>query len=1204
MKTVRKNVIALTGVVMCLLLMNQGDRWTTALAQPTGLVAAYAFDEGAGTTTSDASGNSHNGTISNGTWTALGRFGAALQFNGASGGVTVSDAAALDLTGGMTLEAWVYPTSTVVGWRAVISKNTERYFLMAGSDNNRPVGGGTFTAGGTLNLRAPNVLPVNTWTHLAATYDGTNVRIFVNGVQAASQAQTGALTTSTGTLTIGYDAYGEVFAGRIDEVRVYNRALSGAEIQTDMISPVGIPGPPHLTITQPAAGAVISGTTVPVAYIASGDLTEVNHVHFTLDTLPEVMDLTLDGSYQFTNVATGPHVLNGYLVRADHSKIIGTDATPVNFSTTVPDTTPPTVSITAPAAGSTLSGVVTMAAVASDDVGVAGVQFKIDGGDAGAQDLTFPYSMPVNTATYLNGVHSITAVARDVAGNTTTSAPVSVTFSNTNPNDPAVIGQWAPSFSWPIVGLHAALLPTGKILTWSDTSATEVRLWNPATGTFASKPYSATNLFCSGQTFLADGRLLVVGGHLGVYVGATTSTIFDSWTEQWVAAGSMSSGRWYPTATTLGDGRVLAVSGAISCPTCLIPGDPHEGLADVAEIFNPPTNSWAELSNAPLRLPMYPHMFLLPNGGVLASSANVDPTASWVLDLGSQSWSLIPGGVLDGGSAAMYAPGKIIKSGTAWNPDYPIKNSDATTYVLDMTSPSPAWRQTPTMAFARTEHTLTLLPDGTVLATGGSRDSNVFDLVPAVYEAELWSPATETWKTMARMANPRMYHSVAILLPDARVITLGGGTFGIDQLNAQIYSPPYLFKGPRPVISSAPGTITHGSTFAVQTPDAARVSAVSLMGISSVTHAFNANQRYLPLTFQPRTGAVDVTLPSNQNLAPPGYYMLFLLDSNGVPSVSAMVRVTSPPDTTPPGAPGTLTATSSELQIGLSWGAATDNVGVTGYRVERCQGAGCGNFAQIATATGLSFTDVGLSATTSYSYRVRASDAVGLLGPYSNIASATTDVAPPQPPGMVAAYGFDEGAGTSASDASGNGRTGTLVSGSTWNPSGRFGAALQFNGTTGGVTVADAVPLDLTSGMTLEAWVYPTSTVVGWRAVISKNTERYFLMAGSDNNRPVGGGTFTAGGTLNLHASNVLPVNTWTHLAATFDGTSVRIFVNGVQVASQAQTGALTTSTGTLTIGYDAYGEVFGGRIDEVRVYNRALTAGEIQADMVAPVRP
>src|SRR4030095_10217917 len=151
------------------------------------------------------------------------------------------------------------------------------------------------------------------------------------------------------------------------------------------------------------------------------------------------------------------------------------------------------------------------------------------------------------------------------------------------------------------------------------------------------------------------------------------------------------------------------------------------------------------------------------------------------------------------------------------------------------------------MAFARTQHTLLTLPDGNVLCTGGAGSSDVYDIGSSVYQAEMWNPATGIWSTMATMTEPRLYHSTALLLPDARVLVSGGGRFGPDYPSAEIYSPPYLFRGPRPTIGSAPSVIQHTNHFSVQTPDAASIATVSLLRTGSVTHAFDENARFVPL---------------------------------------------------------------------------------------------------------------------------------------------------------------------------------------------------------------------------------------------------------------------------------------------------------------------------------------------------------------------
>src|SRR5882672_3010459 len=251
--------------------------------------------------------------------------------------------------------------------------------------------------------------------------------------------------------------------------------------------------------------------------------------------------------------------------------------------------------------------------------------------------------------------------------------------------------------------------------------------------------------------------------------------------------------------------------------------------APIPEVYNPQTNVWTELTAANLPLPYYPHMFVLPDGRVLASSTTEHPIVSQVLDVAARTWAVVDPVAVDGGSAAMYLPGKVLKTGMAYHPDDPIVPSSATSYVIDMTQPSPAWRQTPSMANPRTYHTLTILPDGNVLVTGGGRTTDAIGLNNAIKAAELWSPTTETWTTMASMQTPRLYHSTALLLPDARVLVAGGGRWTgsspdpSDQLSAEIYSPPYLFRGARPVIGSAPAQMGYGGSITIQTPDAARI---------------------------------------------------------------------------------------------------------------------------------------------------------------------------------------------------------------------------------------------------------------------------------------------------------------------------------------------------------------------------------------------
>jgi Galactose oxidase-like, Early set domain/Concanavalin A-like lectin/glucanases superfamily/Bacterial Ig domain/Glucodextranase, domain B/Kelch motif len=783
---------------------------TYNVTQPTGLVAAYGFDETSGTTVSDSSGKGNNGTLLNGAVFAPGKNGNAVRLDGVNDFVNLGNPTSLQISGSMTISAWINSSAFPVDDAAVVSKrgnSVAGYQLDTTVDTGpRAIGFKLTSSSGSNMIRyGSTALQLNQWYHIAGAYNASNqtMDVYLNG-QLNNGALVGTITAnqqnSNLSAAIGTKPgnTGFEFAGRIDDVRIYNRALTQIEIQADMNTPVGGGVPPP------------------------------------------------------------------------------------------PDVTPPIVAITAPKAGSTVFNRVSISASASDNTGVAGVQFFVDGQPLGTEAVSTPYSVVWDTTNTNVGNHVLTAVARDFSNNTTTSAPVSVSVVAATPDR---VGQWAAPFNWPIVAVHAHLLRTGEVMASDGQSfvGQNVRVWNPTTNTFTSANINTgTNPFCAGHCALPDGRILVAGGHVGsAHVGVTDTNIFNPTTRQWSLVASMHTPRWYPTNTALPDGRILVTAGEINCDAC---------NALIPEIYNAITNTWTELPGASLDLTYYPHMFVLPDGRVLAASTAESAIVTQALDISTQTWTVIDPDAVDGGSAAMYLPGKVIKSGTSTNPDDPPVPSAETTYVLDMTAPSPKWRETPPMVFPRTYHTLTILPDGRVLATGGGPTTDALGVSDAVKAAELWSPDTETWETMASMQRPRLYHSTALLLPDARVLVAGGGRFNnfveaTDQANGEIYSPPYLFKGARPVITSAPVQIGYGGTMTVQTPDASRIASVSLIKLGSMTHAFNMDQRYVSLSFTAGSGSLNVQTPANANLAPPGYYMLFIVDTNGVPSVATILNI-------------------------------------------------------------------------------------------------------------------------------------------------------------------------------------------------------------------------------------------------------------------------------------------------------------------------
>ncbi|MDQ3562960.1 MAG: DUF1929 domain-containing protein, partial [Pseudomonadota bacterium] len=757
---------------------------------------------------------------------------------------------------------------------------------------------------------------------------------------------------------------------------------------------------------------------------------------------------------------------------------------------------------------------------------------------------------------------------------------------------PDIVGAWSLVNPLPYFPIHTHLLPTGKVMIWTGdggVSGDDPRSWDPADESVSSLSTPGYDTFCSGHSFLADGTLFVAGGHIQGHVGLSRASTYNPFSDTWSILPNMNAGRWYPTTTVLANGDVLVVSGDI---------DLTSGINTLPQVFQVSTGTWRDLTNAQLGQDLYPMMLLAPNGKVF----NAGPTATtrYLDTAGSGTWNIVgtrAGGYRGYGSAVMYAPGKVLVMGGGQTP--PTNTAE----VIDLNEESPQWRFVGSMDFARRHLNATLLPDGKVLVTGGTATPGFNEPSGAVHAAELWDPATENWTTLASSSGiPRVYHSTALLLPDGRVLSTGGNGYP----DTEIYSPPYLFKGTRPTITSAPPSVVYGQSFFVETPDAATISKITMLRLSSTTHAFNMSQHISDPSFAQATGGLSVTAPPSGNVAPPGDYLLFILNGSGVPSVAKILRIGAPADTTPPTVPGSLSATASGAnRIDLSWIASTDDVGVTGYQVERCQGTGCTNFAQVTTVTTTSYSDIGLLAATTYRYRVRATDASGKLSAYSNTATAAT-TAGGSPAGLVAAYGFSEGSGTAVADASGNGNAGTTI-GATWSAQGKYGSALVFNGTSARVNVPDAPTLDITAAMTLEAWVYPTATSTIWRTILAKEQTEdlaYALFAQAPT-LPVAGynTSTTSANRQGAIGPSALPLNTWTHLAGTYDGNTVRLYVNGAEVANQPATGAIITSTHPLSIGSNTvWGQYFTGRLDEIRVYGRALSPAEIQVDMNTPI--
>jgi galactose oxidase len=440
---------------------------------------------------------------------------------------------------------------------------------------------------------------------------------------------------------------------------------------------------------------------------------------------------------------------------------------------------------------------------------------------------------------------------------------------------PALVGQWSSVRPAPLVQIHLHLLPNGKVLSWGRVGDPQV--WDPATGAFTVVP-APSLLFCAGHDFLPDGRLLVAGGHISDLHGLANTNVFDPVAGVWQAEPAMAAGRWYPTNTTLPNGEVLTLAGT----------DETGAAVPIPEVWD--GTGWRQLTGASLELPYYPRMFVAPDGRVFYAG---EEQQSRYLDVtGTGSWTDGPLRRFGGrnyGSAVMYEPGMILYAGGG---DPPTNTAE----LIDLNSTTPTWTYTGSMAHARRQMNATLLPTGDVLVTGGTAATGFSNPAGAVYDAELWSPATGRWTTLARNAVIRIYHQTSLLLSDGRVLNSGSGgapSIGaVDELNYELYSPPYLFKGPRPTVTGAtPATVAYGQTLAVATPDGAAITKVTLIRLGSVTHAIDTSQRLVPLGFSQATGGLSITLPTSRATAPPGPYMLFLVNGAGVPSVGRIMLV-------------------------------------------------------------------------------------------------------------------------------------------------------------------------------------------------------------------------------------------------------------------------------------------------------------------------
>jgi len=467
---------------------------------------------------------------------------------------------------------------------------------------------------------------------------------------------------------------------------------------------------------------------------------------------------------------------------------------------------------------------------------------------------------------------------------------------------PHLLGQWSEVDQWPLLAVHATLLPTGDVLAWDATPddfddnphttnnyTTRVTVWDPVTNThLAANNDTNADLFCAGSAQLWDGRVVFAGGDSGKQGRngpLSNSSIYDPWTNTWRQTDNLNAPRWYSSNAALSNGELLTFGGTYS-PT---------PLAEVLQ-FN---KQWRPL---PLETQYtisgdYSWLQTTSNGDVMYLGPH--NTLSTLETAGEGLWSAGPERddipYRSYGSYAMYSENNVIVAGGAES-----TNSATVVDLLTQISEPAA-----DMVIGRRQHNLTVLADGSVLATGGNSSGvSLVDLDNSVLTPEVWNPDTDEWTVLADMQRARQYHSIALLLPDGRVLSAGGGycgecgTAGYHEQNAEIFSPPYLFDengaAVRPTITEAPSKIDYDQVISVRTPDSADISSVSLIKLGSVTHSQNQEQRFKALPFRTRKNLLRVRTPVTREISPPGHYLLFLINKQGTPSLGKVIQVGQP----------------------------------------------------------------------------------------------------------------------------------------------------------------------------------------------------------------------------------------------------------------------------------------------------------------------
>lgn len=472
----------------------------------------------------------------------------------------------------------------------------------------------------------------------------------------------------------------------------------------------------------------------------------------------------------------------------------------------------------------------------------------------------------------------------------------------------ATLGKMEPVLDWPLVAVSMASLPDGRILTfsgserrtWPTTERTFSAIWDPETGGFEENLFIGHNMFCGTLSLTSDGGVFITGGRN--QGNSPWTTLYDYTDSSWTPLQNLpSGGRWYPTTLALGDGSVMTAMGNatnVRNPDVWSAADGWRVLNGIDFL------SMRQGHNELGRANVFPLLSLMPDGNVYHFW---DPVENHVLSTAGSGSSRVAAASTDdaahqGGAQLMYEVGKLLITGRndgSWGNDAGDVSDSA--FTVDLNGVSPVIRATSNMTFPRKFHQLIPLPTGEVLAIGGNTSGRKFQDNGSVLQGEIWNPQTGRWRLVAALDVPRDYHSTALLMTDGRVITAGGGYHSSDpdspgtHQDAQIFNPPYLFAGDdtpavRPVLASDAEVARTGESFEVDTTG--EIDYFSFIRMGSTTHAINTDARfYKPEFSQIAANRHAVSVHDNPNVATPGYWMLFAVDTDGVPSLAHVIRI-------------------------------------------------------------------------------------------------------------------------------------------------------------------------------------------------------------------------------------------------------------------------------------------------------------------------